>query len=344
MFQRSLFERFTMLGARPILLSVQYRMHPAIRAWPSREFYDDRLTDADAVRDREARDEKPYQTGLRGFRGVSVGSRMNPTHEPSYARYMCPYVLFDVSNGSQSSNARSGSLSNPAEALFAACLHAVLAQKFVAGKGDRPPSCAVVTPYREQRACILKAFALLFGGDGAAGRLGVRVSTVDGFQGQEADVIIFSTVRGSRSSLPKRGAGGGGIGFLADVRRVNVALTRAKRALWIVGKCDVLRNGSEVWGRLVEDAERRGAVARDADSFAMFDAIVQRETQARALRALGGGGIEPVRAAAGDRTRDAFGAESGWGRAAESSHGAAGGTSRARTANDVYGDLDDTYQ
>jgi hypothetical protein len=94
----------------------------------------------------------------------------------------------------------------------------------------------------------------------------------------------------------------------------------------------------------VEDAERRGAVARDADSFAMFDAIVQRETQARALRALGGErGIEPVRAAAGDRTRDAFGT-TGWGRAAESSHGAAGGTSRARTANDVYGDLDDTYQ
>ena len=114
---------------------------------------------------------------------------------------------------------------------------------------------------REQRACVLKAFALLFGGAGAAGRLGVRVSTVDGFQGQEADVIIFSTVRGSRSGNvgTRGGAGGGGIGFLADVRRVNVALTRAKRALWIVGKCDVLRNGSEVWGRLVEDAARPSA-------------------------------------------------------------------------------------
>ena len=126
------------------------------------------------------------------------------------------------------------------------------------------------------------------------------------------------------------------------MRRVNVALTRAKRALWIVGKCDVLRNGSEVWGRLVEDAARRGAVARDADSFAMFDAVVRRETQARALRALGGGGANGFDPAAGDRTRDAFGT-TGWSRAAESSHGA-GGTSRARTANDVYGDLDDTYQ
>ena len=347
MFQRSLFERFTMLGARPILLSVQYRMHPAIRAWPSREFYDDRLTDADAVRDREARDEKPYQTGLRGFRGVSVGSRMDPHHEPSYARYMCPYVLFDVSNGSQSSNARSGSLSNPAEALFAACLHAVLAQKFVAGKGDRPPSCAVVTPYREQRACILKAFALLFGGDGAAGRLGVRVSTVDGFQGQEADVIIFSTVRGSKSGAGVGGARRGGsssIGFLADVRRMNVALTRAKRALWIVGKCDVLRHGSEVWGRLVDDAERRDAVARDADSFTMFDSVVPKETQLSALRRLGGDVRVPAGAlrrgadvTAGDRTRDAF--ATGWGRAVDASR--EGGASRAHAANDMYGDLDD---
>jgi len=339
LFQRSLFERFVSLGARPVLLSVQYRMHPEIRAWPSREFYDDRLTDSDSVRARAALD---FVRGDDSRSAPKNAEYASGNHDAYSAHIREPYVLFDVKHGSHTANTRSGSLANPAEALFAACLYAAT-RRLKTEPGAEPPTCAIVTPYREQRACILKAFALLFGGAGAAGRLGVRVSTVDGFQGQEADVIIFSTVRGSRSSL-KRGAGGGGIGFLADVRRVNVALTRAKRALWIVGKCDVLRNGSEVWGRLVEDAERRGAVARDADSFAMFDAIVQRETQARALRALGGGGIEPVRAAAGDRTRDAFGAESGWGRAAESSHGAAGGTSRARTANDVYGDLDDTYQ
>ena len=56
LFQRSLFERFVSLGARPVLLSVQYRMHPEIRAWPSREFYDNRLTDSDSVRARAALD------------------------------------------------------------------------------------------------------------------------------------------------------------------------------------------------------------------------------------------------------------------------------------------------
>jgi AAA domain len=47
-------------------------------------------------------------------------------------------------------------------------------------------------------------------------------------QGKEADVVIFSCVR-ARSS-------GQSVGFLADVRRMNVALTRARRALWIIGE------------------------------------------------------------------------------------------------------------
>ena len=91
----------------------------------------------------------------------------------------------------------------------------------------------MITPYRQQRVAILDAFAALCGGTGAAARLGVVVSTVDGFQGREADVVIFSAVRGGEGSGGGGGGGSRGVGFLKDVRRVNVALTRAKRALWI---------------------------------------------------------------------------------------------------------------
>ena len=59
------------------------------------------------------------------------------------------------------------------------------------------------------------------------------------------------------------GTGTTSIGFVADVRRTNVAITRAKRALWIVANLRTLSEGSDTWRALAADAERRGAVVRD---------------------------------------------------------------------------------
>lgn len=59
----------------------------------------------------------------------------------------------------------------------------------------------------------------------------VTIGTIDGFQGQERDVVLISMVRSNDE---------GEIGFLADTRRMNVALTRAKRKLMVVGDSGTL--------------------------------------------------------------------------------------------------------
>jgi superfamily I DNA and/or RNA helicase len=87
-----------------------------------------------------------------------------------------------------------------------------------------PNSIAIITPYKEQmlrmREMIQDNLSSL-----------IEVNTVDAFQGQEKDVIIFASVRSKdlRGELK-------GIGFLRDTRRLNVALTRAKYCLYTVGR------------------------------------------------------------------------------------------------------------
>lgn len=80
----------------------------------------------------------------------------------------------------------------------------------------------------------------------------IEVKTVDGFEGREKEVIIFSTVRNNAA---------GHLGFLDDRRRMNVGLTRAKRGLFVVGSVGTLKRKERgVWMRYVEWLAANGAV------------------------------------------------------------------------------------
>ena len=85
----------------------------------------------------------------------------------------------------------------------------------------------------------------------------IEVNSVDGYQGRERDVIIFSTVRSNYQ---------GNIGFLTDWRRLNVALTRAKSALLVVGDKDTLSEGDKYWAAFSKWCEGTRCILDDTEN------------------------------------------------------------------------------
>lgn len=82
---------------------------------------------------------------------------------------------------------------------------------------------------------------------------------MDGFQGREVDILLLSTVRAAHSSTGASEINSSSIGFVADVRRMNVALTRAKLSLWILGNARTLQTNHN-WAALVKDAKERNMI------------------------------------------------------------------------------------
>ncbi|CAE6168499.1 unnamed protein product [Arabidopsis arenosa] len=217
LYSRSLFERFQLAGCPTLLLTVQYRMHPQIRDFPSRYFYQGRLTDSESV--STAPDEIYYKDSV-----------------------LKPYLFFDISHGRESHRGGSVSYENIDEARFCVGVYLHL-QRTLKSLGGGKVSVGVITPYKLQLKCLKIEFGNALGQDELKE---IYINTVDAFQGQERDVIIMSCVRASNH----------GVGFVADIRRMNVALTRAKRALWVMGNASALMK-CEDWAALITDAKAR---------------------------------------------------------------------------------------
>lgn len=199
---------------------IQYRMHPLISAFPSQRFYEAKLQDG------------PNMATL--------------TKQPWHTTpLLAPFKFFDAHKGMEKM-ARGHSIVNRDEALIAAALYERLRQEAHRASVDLDYRVGVVTMYKEQVFELKRAFASKFG---ASVEQTVDFNTVDGFQGQEKDVIILSAVRTQS------------IGFLSDARRVNVALTRAKSNVFVIGKADLLRRDG-LWGALVAHADQTGVLEK----------------------------------------------------------------------------------
>ncbi|KAJ4954203.1 hypothetical protein NE237_031035 [Protea cynaroides] len=217
LYSRSLFERFQQAGCPTMLLSVQYRMHPQIRDFPSRYFYQGRLTDSESV--AKLPDEPYYKDQL-----------------------LRPYAFYDITHGRESHRGGSVSYQNIHEAQFCLRIYEHL-QKTLKSSGMGKISVGIITPYKLQLRCLQREFEEVLNSDEGKD---LYINTVDAFQGQERDVIIMSCVRASNH----------GVGFVSDIRRMNVALTRARRALWVMGNANALMQ-SDDWSALINDAKTR---------------------------------------------------------------------------------------
>ncbi|CAA7261960.1 unnamed protein product [Cyclocybe aegerita] len=251
----SLFERLTEEGHVPsVMLDIQYRMHPTISKFPAREFYGLALQDGT----------------------VDVFGKPLPSLEPPRSKHLKkktgkekPSVIFLDHTGNESFKGRSRVNITEGHIVASIVEDLLLANKHLHGR-----DIGVIAPYAAQITHITRLlnldshykerFEQVLGLQRAMQLAHIEIKTVDGFEGREKEVIIFSTVRNNSA---------GHIGFLADRKRLNVGLTRAKRGLFVVGNLATLGAGKMAPSAVFNEA------AADADSVADADASNGEKTK-----------------------------------------------------------------
>jgi predicted DNA helicase len=196
-------------------LDVQYRMHEAIMAFSSAEFYDNGLRADDSVASHRLCD----LPGMKTEALTKSPLQFTDTAGASYDEEKEP----DGESRLNSAEAR----------LIGRKVRELL------DAGLRPEDVAVIAPYSAQVRRLRELLPIP----------GLEIDSVDGFQGREKEAVVLSLVRSNTQNE---------IGFLADVRRTNVALTRARRKLIVVGDSATL-SVLPFYRRLFEYFEAAGA-------------------------------------------------------------------------------------
>lgn len=278
----SLFERLENAGHPVVLLFVQYRMHPSIRLFPSQHFYQSRLVDHPSVLHIRNLSTSLLHTANNANLLSGIVSTNNLQQVISSNALFQPVAFFDLPSRELSEGT---SFRNDDEAeLVLAILQALwnlwletssLTSSSTSLGTDSVSKCdksrcnhnlnhpsalsiGIISSYKAQVNSIKNRLIDIIPDSALSSlpdqpffsRRQIEVNTVDGFQGKEKDIIIFSCVRTSTH----------GIGFLADERRINVAITRAKQQLIIVGRAQALWEGSDTWRALISSLQNRNFI------------------------------------------------------------------------------------
>jgi DNA replication ATP-dependent helicase Dna2 len=218
---RSLFERLV-TRLPHVMLEEQYRMNAAIMAFSNREFYGGKLRAHDDVAGHTLR----YTPGYLDAQPAALRPILNPD---------MPVTFVDVDGAD---DART----NPAEAqaLVETLLPLINPEAFLHGGPHGPrPSVGVISPFRAQVQLIRELLYQKLGPQAQR----IEVDTVERYQGGERDIILVSLVKTERAGE-----------FLADTRRLNVTLTRARKKLIVFGHKPCLAH-SPLYRLLIEQPE-----------------------------------------------------------------------------------------
>ncbi len=217
-FNITLIEKCLQRISRTSLLKIQYRMNEKIMGFSNRLFYEDQLRADATVRDHRLAIEDHEPLVFIDTAGCGFDEKVQPTYQSKYNPEEFQILCEDLYQ------------------LVDACQQE---------GSDGLPSIALISPYKEQVVHMKNAIAE----DPALGGVPITVNTIDGFQGQERDVVYISLVRSN---------GKGEVGFLNDVRRMNVAMTRARKKLIIVGDSATIGN-SDFYQAFLEYCEQEGS-------------------------------------------------------------------------------------
>ena len=192
------------------MLTVQYRMHEQIMTFSSEQFYEGRLVAAPSV----------AHAGLDAY-------------DLAFAPDLPVEFLDTAGFGMQEITIpESRSTANPEEADLLLRRLAQLLEPYDQAEHEADPlSIGVIAPYRAQINYLKDAVEENDELSGLLLHRQLSIGTVDAFQGQERDIIAISLTRSNSH---------GEIGFLSDIRRMNVAMTRARKKLLLVGDSSTL--------------------------------------------------------------------------------------------------------
>lgn len=198
---KTLLDRCIEIPATTVLLNRQYRMNSAIMGFSNSYFYNNEL-----------------------IADETVATHALVNDEESYLSKTIEFIDTAGCSFDEEQNPETLSYSNPREGMILFKHLQQMLSDYSSFENAEPIDIGIISPYKEQQEWLrenIEAFEL-----DRSKVLSLQIKTIDGFQGEERDVIYICLVRSNDRQE---------IGFLGDLRRMNVAITRARKKLVVIG-------------------------------------------------------------------------------------------------------------